>query len=154
MYYIHRQKDNLFHTLILKRIIDNYTYIIAIGYGGGGTYEEFCGKFKLNDENDKLEGLFSQFHNPDEWEKKSIELDVIDEPNNSINNEDKIIIEEMADEIWNDFLILEEESGNIFIRNEYLCQMKDNYLISEGWDDEVVAFVSNNFWGLSLTFEW
>ena len=35
-----RTLDSSFHTIILKKKIKEHTYLAAIGYGGGGVYEE------------------------------------------------------------------------------------------------------------------
>lgn len=32
--------------------------------------------------------------------------------------------------------------------------MNDSLTTSDDWDTDVVDFVSNNFWGLSLRFDW
>jgi hypothetical protein len=58
-----------FHSIILKKHIDKDTYIMALGYSGGGIYEEFFGKF--SSEGDKLElGKFSNSIGPYDWEKR------------------------------------------------------------------------------------
>ena len=43
-----RVADNSFHTFILKKKIKEYTYLAAIGYGGGGVYEEVFAKLKYD----------------------------------------------------------------------------------------------------------
>ena len=52
MIYISTKKANELelHTIINKTKIEDTTFICAIGYGGGSVYEEFCGKFKWDDE--------------------------------------------------------------------------------------------------------
>ena len=43
-----RVADNSFHTIILKKKIKEHTYLAAIGYGGGGVYEEVFAKLKYD----------------------------------------------------------------------------------------------------------
>lgn len=43
--YLALKKDKSFHTVIIKKGIGKFTYLAAIGYAGGQTYEEFYGKF-------------------------------------------------------------------------------------------------------------
>ena len=42
------REDKSFHTIIIKKKIKEFTYLAAIGYAGGGVYEEFFGKLKYN----------------------------------------------------------------------------------------------------------
>ena len=64
MYYIRKLDENRssisnsLHTVIVKKTINNYVYISAIGYGGGGVFEEFCGKFIYDDDKEGFIGLF------------------------------------------------------------------------------------------------
>ena len=45
------REDNSFHTLIIKKSVGEYVYLVALGYEGGRTYGEFYSKLKY-DEND------------------------------------------------------------------------------------------------------
>ena len=42
-----------FHTIILKKYIEEDTYIMALGYAGGGVYDEFFGKFRTDSDEAK-----------------------------------------------------------------------------------------------------
>jgi hypothetical protein len=157
MYYISKistSETNQLHSIILKKVINETTYVSAIGYGGGGVFEEFCGKFHWDEEKDGLAGCFSNFHDPDEWEKKSFELEIIDEPFELINEEDKKIISQITEEIWNEYLTYDEEADTRLIRKKYSDEIENDYTYSDDWDDDVVGFISNNFWGLSISFDW
>lgn len=157
MFYISKfsqPESDQMHSIVIKKVVDTVTYVSAIGYGGGGVFEEFCGKFYWDDAQEGLVGLFSNFHDPDEWENKSFEHNIIDEPYELINPTDKNIINEMTEEIWGKYLNYNEEEDIRYIRQEYLGQMEDDYLFSSDWDIDIVNLISNNFWGLSLTFDW
>ena len=34
------------------------------------------------------------------------------------------------------------------------AEAQEGYLASEEWDEDVVGWVSNDLWGLSLSFDW
>ena len=157
MYYIakfYQQESNRLHSIVTKKVVGETTYVSAIGYGGGGVFEEFCGKFYWDEAEEGLVGLFSSFHDPDEWENRSFEYDIIDEPFELISENDKKIINQMTEEIWDKYLKYDEESGVRYIRHDFLEKMEGDYLFSKDWDIDVVDLISNNFWGLSLTFDW
>ena len=46
--YLSLREDETFHTIIIKKEIKEFTYIVAIGYAGGQAYGEFYGKFWSN----------------------------------------------------------------------------------------------------------
>lgn len=43
-------------------------------------FEEFCGKFFWDEEEEGLVGYFTSQHDPDEWETKTFEDEEIDQP--------------------------------------------------------------------------
>jgi len=139
MYYIRKLDENMssisnsLHTVIVKKTINNYVYISAIGYGGGGVFEEFCGKFIYDDDKEGFIGLFSLYHDPEEWEKNSFESEIINEPFE---------------------LISDEDSETRIIRENYINKMTDEITNSDDWDTDVVDLVSNSFWWLTLSFDW
>ena len=46
--YISLREDETFHTIIIKKVIKEFTYIAAIGYAGGQVYDEFYAKLSNN----------------------------------------------------------------------------------------------------------
>ena len=108
---IHNSKHqlNALHTIINKKEVGGWVYIVAIGYGGGGVFEEFCGKFKFCDQEEQYVGTFSRFHDPDEWECEVNEDEIINEPWSEIEKADKLIIHSMSETIWNDFIYYDED---------------------------------------------
>ena len=56
-----------FHTIILKKYFENKTYIMALGYAGGGVYEEFFGQFLTNEIFEDI-GKVSNSIGPNQWE--------------------------------------------------------------------------------------
>nr|AOE12202.1 hypothetical protein [uncultured bacterium] len=63
-----------FHTIILKKYIEEDTYIMALGYAGGGVYDEFFGKFRTDSDEAKdiswEVGKFSNSIGPYDWENQ------------------------------------------------------------------------------------
>ena len=72
--------DDSFHTLIIKKSVGEYTFFCSLGYSGGGTFDEFYGKFKYNDQN-VITGFYSNSLGSGEWEEKitSVKFDSIDQ---------------------------------------------------------------------------
>lgn len=157
MYYISKistSQTNELHSIILKKIVGDVSFISAIGYGGGGVFEEFCVKFYWDEDEEGLIGWFSSFHDPDEWEKKSIETDITEEPFTMINEEDKTIINQMTEEIWNEYLLYDEDKDTRLIREKYVKKLKNDFTHSADWDDDIIGLISNHFWGLTISFDW
>ena len=92
------------------------------------------------------------FHDPDEWENEVFESEVIDHFS-SIEKFDKSVIEEMVKDLWNKYIEYDEESDTRLLRNSF-ADAQEGYIASEDWDEDVVGWVSYNFWGLSLSFDW
>ena len=154
MHFLKQLSENKLHTAIVKKVINEITYIVAIGYGGGGVFEEFCGKFWYRQEDEMVEGLFSCYHNPDEWEKRTLELDILEEPYMMIDHLEKAIIQGLVDELWETYIFYNEESDEYLISNKMINNFEEGVNVSADWDDQIVDFVSCNFWGLSLSFAW
>lgn len=163
MIYLHNYIDNpeRLHTIINKLEINGWTYISAIGYGGGGVFEEFCGKFKWSDEKEATIGCFSLYHDPDEWENEVDEDEVANDICVPIEEEDRLIIQAMVSSIWDEYISYDEENEVRLINNNYVNklmeqsgEMSQGYYWSDDWDLDTVDWVSNKFWGLSLSFDW
>jgi len=165
MIYIHNYIDNpeRLHTIINKLEVNGWTYISAIGYGGGGEFEEFCGKFKWSEEKEAIIGLFSVYHDPDEWEKEVVEDEAANDLSMPISIEevDKSIIQSMVNTIWDEYISYDEENEIRLVSNNYVDKLMEEsgekpqgYYWSDDWDPDVVDWVSNNFWGLFTRFDW
>lgn len=144
-------KPELLHTIINKKLVNEWTYIVAIGHGGGGAYEEFCAKIKGNEISD-VSGVYSLYYNPDEWEF------VIDHSNSEnvyseIEANDLMIIEELNAEIWENYVYWDDDNGVYTIHDKYVIQINvDGFFTSPNWDSTLIELMSRNYWGLSLTF--
>ncbi|MEY3965289.1 MAG: hypothetical protein RL263_458 [Bacteroidota bacterium] len=154
MYYIKQRSEKELHTIILKSVSEETTYIIAIGYGGGGVFEEFCGKFYYDEKQDGVVGYFSFYHQPDEWENQSSELEIIDMPYEPILDNDREILDQMLFDLYDQFIAYNEESEVYTLNDACFGIFEGDTAFSDDWDPEIVDFVSNKFWGLSMTFDW
>ena len=67
--YISLRVDETFHTIIIKKVIKEFTYIAAIGYAGGQVYCEFYAKLSYDD-NHNITGLFSNSTGSWLWDYK------------------------------------------------------------------------------------
>jgi len=65
--------DDSFHTLIIKKSVGYYVYLVALGYEGGRTYGEFYSKLNY-DENFDITGNYSNSTGSGEWEHKLLSL--------------------------------------------------------------------------------
>jgi len=154
MFYITTTEKNLLHTIILKEQHDEFTYICAIGYGGGGVFEEFCGKFYWDDDLDGMKGFCSYYHDPDEWEKEVFENEVLNEDMVLIEKVDRLIVQEMVEKIWNEYLLYDEDTDTRLVREKYLPKPSQDLYLSDDWDPETVDFISTYHWGLLLQFDY
>ena len=153
MFYLkcYRQNTSSLHTIIGKKSIDNWTYIVAVGYGGGGAFEEFCGKFRAS-EKDKVEGFYSLIYNPDEWEYL-VSNSIAGNEYSDIDVEDKTIIEEMNADIWENYVFWDDNQNDYQINKKHSARLKTmGYFTSLDWDNLFLDFISRDCWGLSLTF--
>lgn len=153
MYYLSGKGAGKLHSVVLKQVHNDCVFIVAVGYGGGGVFEEFCGKFKWSDDKEGMVGLFSAFHDPDEWETEVFESDVVSHPGSLIEKADKDIVQGMVQDLWEKYVRYDEATDTRLLRDAFLSA-DGGYSASEDWDEDVVAWVSNHFWGLTLTFDW
>lgn len=154
MFYITTAEKNLLHTIILKEQHDEFTYICAIGYGGGGVFEEFCGKFYWDDDLEGMKGFCAYYHDPDEWEKEVFENEVLNEESILIEKADRLIVREMVEKIWNEYLLYDEDTDTRLVREKYLPKPNQDVYLSDDWDPETVDLISTYHWGLLLQFDY
>jgi hypothetical protein len=157
VYFIVRQRGNsrLLHTIILKTIIQDVTYITALGYSGAGVFDEFRGKFHWDSKNHSFDGPFSRlFHDPDLWEYSQIN-GVTAATLIPINDFDKSILNSHLEVIWDQLIQVTEDGEDKLIRSHLIDEFKENdYIQSPNWDPDVVDWVSNHIWGLNYRFDW
>jgi len=157
-----------FHTLILKKTSKNKTYIMALGYAGGGVYEEFFGQFFTNEKFEDI-GKVSNSIGPYQWEKsikisydevsgEAIsrfnelfeDLDEIDQKISDImfsKLEEFIFYGEKSEEIQSEFPVLKENSFS------NLSSEISGVFTDEEWDEDYMYITQESFWPLSLRFD-
>ena len=99
--YINLRKDKSFHTIILMKKIKEFTYVAALGYAGGGVYEEFFGKLKYDQVTTDpdvasvgIVGFWTDSLGSDEWQEKI---------NDVLVNEESEIFEAQVEDLY-DFM--------------------------------------------------
>ena len=164
-----RDNDS-FHTLIIKKSVGEYTFFCSLGYSGGGTFDEFYGKFKYNNQN-VITGFYSNSLGSGEWEEKitSVKFDSIDQRfkvqkedlfelmdtnDNKIQNQ---ILEEISEFVyWGydeetdheyDDPVLKEIDFNTLKKINNINQFK-----SDGWNDDFLEITNSKIWTLSFHF--
>ena len=169
--YISLRDDETFHTIIIKKVIKEFTYIAAIGYAGGQVYGEFYAKLSYDD-NHNITGLFSNSTGSGLWDYKltalkfnsdrelfDTETEYLEE---FMNSEDEKIqwdlIKEYRKYIYYGY---DEETDadyeypeakpidtSIFTKFENSPWKYYNYK----WGDEWLEITNSDIWGLSISF--
>ncbi len=155
-----------FHTIILKKYVDKETYIMALGYAGGGVYEEFFGKFII--EGDGIEiGKFSDSIGPYDW-KNQVKISYedweekvdINELWTELDNSESKVRDTMFSELQ-DFIYYGEEAENLdsslpILKENFdsgLNYESDGVYVNEKWELDWMHITQNpNIWYLSLRF--
>lgn len=155
-----------FHTIILKKYVEKETYIMALGYAGGGVYEEFFGKFII--EGDGIEiGKFSDSIGPYDW-KNQVKISYedweekvdINELWTELDNSESKVRDTMFSELQ-DFIYYGEEAENLdsslpILKENFdsgLNYESDGVYVNEKWELDWMHITQNpNIWYLSLRF--
>ena len=113
--YISLREDKSFHTIIIKKKIKEFTYLAAIGYAGGGVYEEFFGKLKYDQvSTDKsipstgIIGVWTDSLGSDEWREKI---------NDVIINDDSERFEAQIEDLY-EFMEVDDANIQIMLSEE------------------------------------
>lgn len=168
--YLSLRQDDSFHTLMIKKEIDNHVYFVVVGYSGGGVYSEFYSKLEYNN---KLEitGFLSQSIGSGEWEEeiRSIDFDKKNEQFNIqtndfyelMNTNDTSVQNEISNFIKKFIYYSYDEETNIdyeqpILKNidlsEFHKNPNSNQYSNNGWNDDFLELTISNYWGFSLNF--
>jgi len=157
MYYIcaFDAHSRALHSVVVKEQIQNWTYIVAIGYSGGGNFDEFCGKFQWDRNSDGFIGQYStMFHDPDQWDRR-YQYGETEESEIQIDESDRTVIQKLVSQIWNELIHINESDNVRLIRGAIFDKLNtDHNTMSSNWDADVVDWVSNELWGLNYRFDW
>ena len=101
--YINLREDKSFHTIILMKKIKEFTYVAALGYAGGGVYEEFFGKLKYDQVTTDpdvasvgIVGFWTDSLGSDEWQEKINDVLVNEESEKNELMQSSIAVEELV----------------------------------------------------------
>ena len=155
-----------FHTIILKKYVNEQTYIMAFGNAGGGVYEEFFGKFIV--EGDGIEiGKFSDSIGPYDW-KNQVKISYedweekveINELWTELDDSESKVRDTMFSELQ-DFIYYGEEAENLdsslpILKENFdsgLNYESDGVYVNEKWELDWMHITQNpNIWYLSFRF--
>ncbi len=163
-------EDNSFHSIIFKRKIGEYTYLIALGYAGGGEFAEFYGKLK--EVNDKgIVGAFSDSTGSGEWQKSLIGIEFNADDEWFDPKTEELYVFFSAEDVKIQIELLEEVSKYVYFgydeetdtEYEYpeikpidltsFTQLEEgNQYHNKYWDDYFLEITNSNIWNLSLRF--
>jgi hypothetical protein len=169
--YISLRDDETFHTIIIKKVIKEFTYIAAIGYAGGQVYGEFYAKLSYDD-NHNITGLFSNSTGSGLWDYKLIalkfnsdrelfdtETEYLEEFMNSedekiqwdlIKEYRKYIYYGYDEETDAEYEYPEAKPIDTSIFTEFENSPGKYY--NDKWGDEWLEITNSDIWGLSISF--
>ena len=126
--YLSLRQDDSFHTLMIKKEIDDNVYFVVVGYSGGGVYSEFYSKLKYNNDLE-ITGFLSQSIGSGEWEEEILSLDFDKKKEQFnlqtrafyelMNDTDTIIQNEMSNFIKKYIYYLYDEETTRIMNNQY-----------------------------------
>lgn len=170
-FYLALRSNQSFHTIINKKQIGEYTYLAAVGYAGGGVYEEFYAKLIYNEQGE-ITGQFSRSIGSCEWETKLTSLKFnkenqwfdaeIEELYELMESEDEKIQYKIIDELKKFIYYGYDEEEDLEYEYPEAKPVDTSFFIeiegSEGhycntdWNDEWLEISNSDIWGLSIRF--
>jgi hypothetical protein len=166
---------HILDTIIQKRIVGEYTYIMAIGLSKHNVstspkvYNEFCGKFKWDEDEEMTIGFYSNQHDPDEWLNKCIESEIVEEEFFPLDESDYSVIKEMSSKLWNEYITFDNNSEERRINSNYIEKLTEEkggiannyyeifppqgFFWTDDWNPEIVGYFSRikDVWGLDYS---
>ena len=101
-----------FHTIILSMAVENFSYVVAIGYAGGGIWEEVLAKISTNDNWETSSGLFTTYMNDSNWRFK-YDDEICNENEEKINEIDENILKNLIEELFNKYVYYDDEDDDL-----------------------------------------
>ena len=169
--YIKLNEDLSFNSIILKLKKNNHIYIVAIGYAGGGSFEEFFAKLSDTTKISESVGFYSPYINSDEWEKEIIKISLdkedqkfkveTDELYESFEDLDYDIQYDIHEELkkyikWGYDEETDQDLDYPILKSfdfEVLNKLEDEHVYyNNEWSQEFMEISQTDIWGLSLMF--
>ena len=175
--YINLREDKSFHTIILTKKIKEFTYVAALGYAGGGVYEEFFAKLKYDQVTTDpdvasvgIVGFWTDSLGSDEWQEKI---------NDVLVNEESEIFEAQVEDLYDfmdpsdanvQLMMAEEIKKFIYVwydeetDTEYetpvlkdidfseMVQWDETIYTNEHWEYDFMEITTTSIWRLSHHF--
>ena len=157
-----------FHSILIKKKINHFTFLSALGYSGGGVFSDFYCKLKYGP-NGLIEGQYSNNNGSSEWENKIYETKILNgkinvkyqEINVLMDNDESRIqisfLDQMKNYInWGYDEINDVEYDIPTLKKIDLSKFKNpintNSFFNEKWDSNFLEITNSNIWPLSIRF--
>ena len=157
-----------FHSILIKKRINFFTYLSALGYSGGAVFSDFYCKLYYG-QNGSIKGQYSNNNGSNEWENEIYETNVLNgkinvkyqEINILMDNEESKIqisfLDQMKNYInWGYDEINDVEYNTPSLKDIDFTKFKNpintNSYFNERWDTKFLEITNSNIWPLSLRF--
>ena len=179
--YINLREDKSFHTIILMKKIKEFTYVAALGYAGGGVYEEFFGKLRYDQVTTDpdvasvgIVGFWTDSLGSDEWQEKINDVLVNEESEifeaqvedlyDFMDPSDANVQLMMAEEIKKFIYVWYDEENDEETDTEYetpvlkdidfseMVQWDETIYTNEHWEYDFMEITTTSIWRLSHHF--
>ena len=139
--------------IILSKSADDYLYIVAIGYVGGGIWGEIIAKIDTTNNWDTSKGVFTNNLHDKNWKFK-YDGDICEETSEAINEIDSSIIKELEEELFSKYIYYNDDDDSVadipLLNKEFKASLK-----SKTFDSNRSTSIYKNLskhWGLS--YKW
>jgi len=139
--------------IILSKSADDYLYIVAIGYVGGGNWGEIIAKINTTNNWDTSNGVFTNYLHDKNW-RFNYDGELCGEIIEPINEIDSSIIKELEKELFSKYVYYNDDDDSVadipLINKEFKASLK-----SKTFDSNRSTSIYKNLskhWGLS--YKW
>ena len=98
--------------IILSKSADDYLYVVAIGYAGGGVWGEITAKISTIDNWETSKGVFTNYIYDKNW-KYQYDGEKCEEINETINEIDVEIIKQLEEELFSKYVYYDDNDDEV-----------------------------------------
>jgi hypothetical protein len=113
-YMVEREKKNSkeCRIIILSKSADDYLYVVAIGYEGGGVWGEIIAKISTTDNWNTSKGVFTNYIYDKNW-KYEYNGEKCEEFNEAINEIDSEILKQLEEELFSKYVYYDDNDDEV-----------------------------------------
>jgi hypothetical protein len=154
-YMVEREKKNSkeCRIIILSKSADDYLYVVAIGYAGGGVWGEIIAKISTIDNWNTSKGVFTNYIYDKNW-KYEYNGEKCEEFNEAINEIDSEILKQLEEELFSKYVYYDDNDDEVadipLLNKEFKATLK-----AKTFDSTRSTSIYKNLskhWGLS--YKW